>query len=221
MKEHTLRVHVPAALGRQLIAPSLPRFLHAHPRLRVQMRDGSSMGDVPARDVDVAICIGLIRDPNLVAHQIAMVGLVTCASPDLIERDGSPSLPADLAPTSCIAVLERGTGRAQDWVFCRGAARYTLSPAAPLAFSDVDSAVASAVRAGGYVRVHAIAALQRIAAGLLEPVLEEWNEESQPVTIVHAQDCPAREEIAMFVAFVTGLFPAARAPSAVDPVLLR
>jgi len=74
-------------------------------------------------------------------------------------------------PRRCIAVLEAGTRAAQLWSLRRNLDTYAILPAAPVAFSDCDSAIAAAVRGGGYVRVLCIETEQQVAAGLLLPVL--------------------------------------------------
>ena len=58
-----------------------------------------------------------------------------------------------------------------------------------------------------------IAAVHRIAAGLLQPVLEQWDEETQPVAIIHAQERVDSDAIAAFAAFLAGLFPSSAAPN--------
>jgi DNA-binding transcriptional LysR family regulator len=203
----TLRVQVPVSLGRLLIAHSLPRFIHTHAGLRVQMRSVSSIRGTPAHDVDAAVCFGPIADSKLIVRQIGVVHSVTCASPEFIERNGSPQAPAELASTSCIGLLEPLTYRAQEWRFRRGRAAYAISPAAHMAFSDPECALAAAARDGGYVRVLRIEADRQIAAGLLQPVLEDWNEDCLPVAIVHSKDRVASDGIVAFGAFVAGLFP--------------
>jgi LysR family transcriptional regulator, regulator for bpeEF and oprC len=207
MNLHTLTVQVPAFLGRLLVAQSLPRFIRMHAGLRIQMCAASSSGPTLARGADAAVCIGPIAASDLIVRHIGVVHAVTCASPELIERHGSPDSPADLAPNACIALLDPHTHRAQEWQFRRGRAAYVISPAAHLAFSDSECAVAAAARGGGFVRVLSIEAEQQIAAGLLRPVLDDWNEECLPVAIVHSQDPAARDGIAAFGAFVAGLLP--------------
>jgi LysR family transcriptional regulator for bpeEF and oprC len=202
----TLRVQVPDSLGRLLIAQSLPRFIHTHAGLRVQMCSVSSIGETPAHDVDAAVCLGPIADSKLIVRQIGVVHSVTCASPEFIERNGSPQTPADLASTSCIGLLEPLTHRAQEWRFRRGRAAYAISPAAHMAFSDPECALAAAARGGGYVRVLRVEADRQIAAGLLQPVLEDWDDDCLPVAIVHSQDRVASYGIGAFGAFVAGLF---------------
>ena len=103
-------------------------------------------------------------------------------------------------------MLEAGTHAAQQWRFRRKSETYAIWPAAPLAFSNCDSAIAAAVRGGGYVRSLCIEAEQQVAAGLLLPVLTDWNDASQPVVVVHALS-PASEEALAFRTFIASILP--------------
>jgi LysR family transcriptional regulator, regulator for bpeEF and oprC len=207
MKSRTLNVQAPSAFTRRLIAPSLPRFLHMHPDLRVVICDANPADGLLAHKADVAICIGQISEPGLVADQIGAVRSVTCASPDFIECIGVPESPADVDPDHCIAVLEGGSRGALQWQFRRRSETYAILPSAPVAFSDCDSAIAAAVRGGGYVRVLCVEAEHQVAAGLLLPVLNDWNDASQPVAMLHARYCDASEEILSFRTFMASIFP--------------
>jgi len=207
----TLNVEAPASLTRRLIAQSLPRFLHAHPGVRVIMRDVNPTGGTLAHNADAAVCIGPITDPDFIANEVGAVRSITCASADFIASAGLPSAPADVDPEHCIAVLEPGTQRAQEWLFRRNSDTYAILPTAPLAFSDGNSAVAAAVRGGGYVQVLCFEAEQQIAAGLLQPVLSDWNAASQPVAVIHARDRHPSHELLAFQAFVASLFPSREA----------
>jgi LysR family transcriptional regulator, regulator for bpeEF and oprC len=148
-----------------------------------------------------------IATSTLVAQRLGMIGTVTCAELGFIERNGRPATPADLLPIHCIGLLDPRTNVPREWVFTSGGTRCCLSPAAPLAFSDADAAVAAAVRGGGYVRVLSIEAEQKIASGLLQPVLEDWNGGSRPVSIAYVRGRRPGDAVAAFSAFVGGLFP--------------
>jgi LysR family transcriptional regulator, regulator for bpeEF and oprC len=128
------------------------------------------------RDADAALCMGPIHSSTLIVQPLATIRAVTCASPDFIACNGRPATPADLAPTHCIGLLERGAAARREWIFSRRHTRYSVVPAARLTFGDSDSAVAAAVRGGGYVRVLSIEVDEKIRSGLLQSVLEEWHE---------------------------------------------
>jgi LysR family transcriptional regulator for bpeEF and oprC len=202
----TLRVHVHPSISRLLMAPALPRFIQQHRGLRVHVTESYANG-AELHGTDVAVCVGPIADSKLVVHRVGTIGTVTCAAPDFIERSRPPLTPADLLPTDCIGLLEPGTDAPRRWVFTRGCASFRISPAAPLAFSDVDAALAAAVRGAGYVQVLSIEADQKTASGLLQPVLEDWSAERWPVFIVHRCVRLTDDEVLAFSAFVAGLFP--------------
>lgn len=206
MDAYALTVQVPASFGQLLIAPALPRLLAAHPELRVTMIEVTSFHDW-VRDADAAVCIGPVVGHRRVVRRIGVVRPVTCASAEYIGRAGTPHAPADLAPSDCVALLEPRTRQPQDWAFRRGRDSLRISPAAPLAFVNPETALAAAMRGGGYVRVWSFEADQRIAAGLLQPVLEDWNDLPVPVTLVRPRGRTARPEAVIFAEFVAGLLP--------------
>jgi LysR family transcriptional regulator, regulator for bpeEF and oprC len=171
------------------------------------VRDVNPAAEMLACDADATICIGPITNPDLVAHKVGAVRSITCASPDFIECTGVPRSPAYVDPDHCIAVFEAGTDCAREWVFRRKSESYAILPTAPLAFSDADAAIIAAVRGGGYARVLCIDAEQQIAAGLLRPVLSDWNDDSQPVAMVHEQHRHANKDVLAFRAFIASILP--------------
>jgi DNA-binding transcriptional LysR family regulator len=207
MKVHALKIRVDSSLGRSLIVRSLPRFIHSCPGMRVELHEANSSEHPLGRDIDVAVCVGPIAAADLVARQIAVLPLVTCVAPDFIEAESALQTPMGLAPENCIAVLEPRTHRAREWRFRRGAATHVISPAALLAFSDVESAVLAAVSGAGYVRVLCTEVAREIAAGVLRQVFEDWNDERVPVLLVWAREREPRVELDLFATFVAGLFP--------------
>ena len=130
-----------------------------------------------------------------------------CSLTRRLECNGVPGSPAHVDPRHCIAVLEPRTDAAQQWLFRRKSETYTILRTAPLAFSDCDSAISAAVHGGGYVRVLSIEAAQQVAAGLLRPVLDDWNDASEPIAVVHAGYPDASEEVLAFRTFMASIFP--------------
>jgi LysR family transcriptional regulator, regulator for bpeEF and oprC len=207
MNTQTLTVQVPASFGQLLIAPALPRLLVMHPDLRVTMIEVESGPEHWVREADAAVCIGPVVDRRRVVRQLGVVHPLTCASPERIERTGIPIAPADLAPSDCIALLEFRTRRPRAWAFRRGSTSLTISPAGPLAFVQAKTAIAAAVHGGGYIRVRSFEADRQIAAGLLRPVLEEWNDLPLPVTLVRPRGRIVGAPALVFAEFVAGLLP--------------
>ena len=133
---------------------------------------------------------------------------MTCASPEFIDRVGLPNTPDDLKPEHCIALFKVGSNQSRDWLFRKDGAERSINPSAPLSFSDAESAVAAAVSGAGFVRVLDFTVEAQVAAGLLQPVLEDWNDGAWwPVSVVYPQHRQPTAKIRAFIEFCGGLFP--------------
>lgn len=203
-----LRVDVPISLGRRLIVPALPRFIQQHPELRVQMSMTDRVFDLVQEGIDAALRVGTLSDSSLIARRVGGFRGVTCASPEFIERNGLPRTPADLQPEHCIAMFKAGSNQIREWLFRKDGVQQSVVPRAPLSFSDPESAVAAAVSGAGFVRTLDFTVEAQVASGLLQPVLEDWNEGAAwPVSVVYPKHRQPTAKIKAFIEFVTGLFP--------------
>jgi LysR family transcriptional regulator for bpeEF and oprC len=204
-----LRVDVPVSLGRLLIVPALPRFIRQNPELTVQMSMNDRVLDLVQEGIDAALRVGSLSDSSLIARRVASFRAVTCASPEFIEQlGGPPQSPEDLKPEHCIALFRLGTNQTREWMFKKDGVERTVIPSAPLSFSDPESAVTAAISGAGFVRTLDFSVESQIAAGLLRPVLEDWNEgATRPVWVVYPQHRQPTAKVRAFIDFVAGLFP--------------
>jgi DNA-binding transcriptional LysR family regulator len=199
-----LRIAMPAIIAHALIAPALPRLLEQHRDLSVELLI-TEQGSKPDR-CDAAICI---RPPDLVprwsARCLAVMPETLCASDGFLSVHGTPHGPQELNPAQCMGVLDADS-RPRAWTFQHGSTEVTVVPSAPLMFSDTQSAVAAAVRGGGFVLAPQLAVESQISAGLLRPLLPEWNAPRCAIWLKHAG--PLTPQLETFVDFVAGLLPA-------------
>lgn len=97
MPSGALRVSAPTSLGRLHIAPLLPAFLAAHPRVALTFDVTDAYVDMLAERIDVAIRIAPSVPAGLVARRLASNRRLLCASPDYVAQAGVPAALADLA----------------------------------------------------------------------------------------------------------------------------
>lgn len=109
-----LRVTAPVSFGRQYVAPLLPAFLAAHPRLRISLDLDDRVVDLVGTGHDLGIRTGPLADSGLVARPLAPSRRVLCASADYLARKGVPASPADLAGHDCL-LLNRRDGIQNRW----------------------------------------------------------------------------------------------------------
>jgi DNA-binding transcriptional LysR family regulator len=99
----TLRVTAPTRFARLHIAPFLALFMEQYPDLTIEMQPSDTIMDIVGDGIDLAIRIAELNDSSLVARKLAPVQRVICATPEYLERHGTPVTPADLAKHNCIS----------------------------------------------------------------------------------------------------------------------
>jgi DNA-binding transcriptional LysR family regulator len=92
-----LKLSAPMSFGLAHLAPLLPIFMRAHPKLVLELVLNDRFVDLVEEGFDLCVRIGTLADSSLVARRLATVRLVLCASPDYLRRRGMPVEPADLA----------------------------------------------------------------------------------------------------------------------------
>ncbi|MBK0098324.1 LysR family transcriptional regulator [Erwinia sp. S63] len=97
-----LRITAPSGFGRRTIIPLLPALMEANPELRIEFQLSDDVTDLVGLGYDVAIRIAPLRDSRLVAHRLANNPRMLCASPDYLQRFGTPQTLNDLHHHNCL-----------------------------------------------------------------------------------------------------------------------
>ncbi len=97
-----LRISAPTSFGRMHIAPHLPSFMQAHPRLSIDLTLSDEFTDIIAEGFDVAIRISELKDSSLIARKLVQVRRILCAAPSYVERYGMPQTMEDLVNHQCL-----------------------------------------------------------------------------------------------------------------------
>lgn len=97
-----LRVSVPIAFGRKVVAPLIPRLLAENPDLRISCDMSDSLPDLVATGTDLAIRIARLRDSSLVAQKLADNPRCLVAAPSYLAQAGMPRTLADMRNHACL-----------------------------------------------------------------------------------------------------------------------
>src|SRR5438445_3020015 len=85
-----IRLAIPVVYGTREIIPRLPKFLAAHPLLRVEMAVVDERQDLVAEGADVAIRLGELGDSGFGARKLETLQRMLVASPVYLKERGSP-----------------------------------------------------------------------------------------------------------------------------------
>ncbi len=90
-----LRVSVPPIIATDIL-PTLESLRRAHPRLSVEMLGEVRWADLHTDRVDVAVRAGRVGDASLVRRRLGARDVYAVASPEYLERHGTPITSSDL-----------------------------------------------------------------------------------------------------------------------------
>jgi DNA-binding transcriptional LysR family regulator len=102
----TVRITCPVTLAQTTVGPLLPRFLAAHPLVRVDMQVSNRVVDLVQEGVDIALRVRTVVEDSgsLVVKNLGATHGILVASPQLLQRFGAPAGPGDLRGLPTVAM---------------------------------------------------------------------------------------------------------------------
>ncbi len=107
----SLCIATTAAFGRHVLAPLMPAFKDAYPRINIELISTDRSVDHRLEGVDVSIRIEAQLNDQLIARRIASRPFVFCASPAYLDRAGMPTTPEELKQHTCLVFRYPTDGR--------------------------------------------------------------------------------------------------------------
>ena len=202
-----LRASVPNALIYREFFPSLPRLLARCPELSVELIVTDRAVNLVEEGIDCAVRAVPLDDSTLISRPICRVFRLTCASPQYLERHGTPRSITELERHNCIRFISPSTGRPTDWHFHRGEERLTHTPSGSFGVTSLEGAVAAAAAGIGIAQVSDLLAMPDLRSGALRPLLLEWIAPGPGLTVVYPSGRYLTAKVRAFTDFVAEVFP--------------
>lgn len=178
-----LRLAAPVVFGRLHLVPRLPAFLARYPDVEVEMIMSDGFADLVEQGIDVAIRVGEVTDPGLIARRIGTVRRVTVASPAYLKRRGVPKTPAYLADHDCIVYTRLASGNR--WTFETQTGPETVAVKGRFRV-DNSEGVREAVLGGlGIAVIPSYAFRDELETGAVRELLKRFEPRRLPMHAVH------------------------------------
>jgi DNA-binding transcriptional LysR family regulator len=199
-----LKISVPISFGAVELGPALLDFATAYPDLTLEVAFSDRAINLVDEGVDAAVRIGILSDSSLVARKLAVVRLVTCASPDYLARHGTPRTPEDMHGRDMIIDLNRR----DPYVLTFGPRthRKEMRISGRLRFSSAHACLLAARAGLGIARVPAFVAADDLRAGVLRSLLCEFEPDPVPLHVVYPTSRHLAAKVRVFVDFLAHRF---------------
>ncbi len=182
-----LRIVAPVSFGSYSLVPVLADYMAAHPEVRVDLTLDNGTPRLMEDGYELAVHIGEIDEPGLVARPLMPYRRVMAAAPAYLERHGIPQHPRELGEHICLGL---SYWRQRDRWRLLGPSGETCQVAVQDTFTanHGDALRMAALCGTGIVLQPEVVLASDLKAGRLLPVLPAWSLAPSPMYLVYAQD---------------------------------
>jgi DNA-binding transcriptional LysR family regulator len=199
-----LRIAASVAFARLQIVPRLADFLARCPAIDVDLVLSDRLIDLIEEGIDVAIRIGELKDPGLVARRIGQMARITVARPDYWDRRGRPRHPSELAGHDCVIFTGLSTSDVWDFESPDGPIAVKVKGRVSVSTSDsMREAVLEGLGVG--VTPHWMWR-DEVRTGALERVLIDYEPTRRPIYAVFPERRLVSPKVRAFVDFLAEEF---------------
>jgi len=167
----TLRVTMPALLGRVCVAPVLRELITRHPTLRLELSLTDRVSELVTGGFDLSVRTGHVEDrAGLIIRRLGSHRMVVCASPGYLEAHGRPGNLESLS--SHVSVMYARPGWAHAWLFRDEAGNLIeIEPPHRIRLDDLAAVADAAIDDAGLAWLPSWLAGPHLSAGTLVEVL--------------------------------------------------
>ena len=192
-----LRVTAPVLFGRMHVAPVVTDFVRQNRRVEVELLLLDRVVSLIEEGVDVAVRIGHLPDSSMVAVGLGDMRLVVCASPALLAEQGVPQHPSELAQRTC--VLSSSAFSGDVWRFRAQGRELAVRVQGNLRANHIGVIVDACAAGAGFGRFMFYQVEPALRDGRLQVVLEKFEPEPVPTSVVYAQSRMHSKRLRAFV----------------------
>ncbi|MCR6474824.1 LysR family transcriptional regulator [Variovorax sp. ZS18.2.2] len=173
-------------------------FLESHPNVRCQLDVASRLNAPQIGDVDCYVCSEPPDAPNLVAKLLGRLNYGLYASPQYLERQGTPQAPDDLLNHRSI-VMKEASGPSQVLLVSGASGSYAFRPEPTFETNDHWVMKTFCIDGFGIALLPAFFARPEVAQGVLVPVLLQWQPEPRRIYCAYQRQRYMGQKLRAFV----------------------
>jgi DNA-binding transcriptional LysR family regulator len=199
-----LTISAPTSFGTLHLNKAIPEYKKQYPQVQISLSLADRFIDVVAEGFDLAIRIAELDDSSLIARKVAPCKRVFCASPDYLNKNGTPKVPQDLAIHQCL--IYSNELKPDTWFMHGPNGTESIKVNGPICADNGDILKAAAISGLGVTLLPTFIAGPDLAAGRLKQVLPDYRPPEISIYIVFPSRRYLSAKVRTFVDFLSGYF---------------
>ena len=199
-----LTISAPTSFGILHLNEAIPQYMEQYPQVQISLSLADRFIDVVAEGFDLAVRIAALEDSSLIARRIAPCHRVFCASPDYLNRYGTPKVPQDLAIHQCL--IYSNDLKPDTWILHGPNGTESIKVNGPICTDNGDILKAAAISGLGVTLLPTFIAGPDLGAGRLRQVLTDYCPPEISIYVVFPSRRYLSAKVKTFVDFLSGYF---------------
>lgn len=168
-----LKVSAPVSFGLLYLAPVWAGFMAAQPQVKLDVTLSDRMVDLVDEGFDIAVRVARLPSSSLVSRKLSSTRMVLCASPEYLQRNGTPQHPHELAQHHVLAYTLMANGDTWDFTGSDGPVSVKVMPR--MHSNSGDTCVAAALGHQGLVLQPTFLIADALRSGALVEVMPAYR----------------------------------------------
>ncbi|MFC1233800.1 LysR family transcriptional regulator [Vibrio sp. F74] len=200
-----LRISAPVTFATKHLASLIRDFKQLNPAVGIDLQLNDRKVDVVEEGFDLALRIGQLKSSSLIAKRVAPVRLVMCASPDYLERHGTPEHPEQLIPEHLLSYSYMDYSQSESPLM-NALKRSSKEESSGISCNNGDILVESAIAGEGYVFQPTFIVSDAVKKGLLNVILKEFEPEPMALYAVYPHRKLIATKLSVFIEFLSNYY---------------
>jgi DNA-binding transcriptional LysR family regulator len=197
----TLKINAPMTFTRLHIVPYIKEFLDSYPDVKVILSMDDRVVSLVEGGFDVGIRIGELENSSLIAKKLADCKSVLCASPEYLEKHGTPSNPEDLSHHNCInySLFQGGA----EWTFYKDSKKLKLEPKGNFIVNNSDAISEVLLNGLGICQMPTFIVAEHLKSQRLITFMDEYALPKHAIYAVYPERKHLPEKVRVFIEFIS------------------
>ncbi|WP_448723973.1 LysR family transcriptional regulator [Pseudomonas farris] len=200
-----LRVDMPAGVGRLIVIPALPQFTARYPLIELEIGLNDRPVDLIREGIDCVLRGGSTLDDSLVARPLCVMDQVTCASPEYLQRCGTPLCLEDLQGHQMVEYFSNDTGKRFGLEFVLDDQLRLIDLPKHVSVNSTDGYLAACEAGYGLVQTPYYHVARQLKEGRLINVLRDVPPPGMPLTVLYPPHRQLSRRVRVFVDWMVEL----------------
>jgi len=189
-----IRISSARCIGSRVLLPLIAEFQRRHPMVEVELILDDRITDIVTERIDLGFRAGQEPEGQLIARRLFPILQIVCATPDYLQRCGTPYNIAQLAQHRAVGYRHPSTGRLLPWEFNVDGEYVFQDMHTAFCCNDSDAELAAVLAGIGIGLVDSISASELLRSGQLVALLSSYVSDRLGLYLYYPQraDMPSR-----------------------------